>query len=112
LPTCACCASPTTTASKRRSGAQSKKQLLPEAKVELTFERRRPPLEASAASIAMAKHAQGIYREMGMDLVVDAIAGGRRHRRSFRCAEDAERRRRAPSACAASARIRAAMNMS
>jgi glutamate carboxypeptidase len=53
-----------------------KKQLLPEAKVEMIFERRRPPLEASAASAAMAKHAQGIYKELGMALVVDAVAEG------------------------------------
>ena len=53
-----------------------KKQLLPEAKVELTFERRRPPLEASPAAHALAKHAQGIYKELGMDLVVDAVAEG------------------------------------
>lgn len=53
-----------------------RKQLLPDAKVELTFERRRPPLEASPASVAMARHAQGIYRELGMELVVDAVAEG------------------------------------
>jgi glutamate carboxypeptidase len=55
---------------------RAKKQLLPESKVELAFERRRPPLEASPASVAMAKHAQGIYRELGLDLVVDAMAEG------------------------------------
>jgi len=53
-----------------------KKQLLPDAKVELTFERRRPPLEASPASIAMARHAQGIYKELGMELVADEVAEG------------------------------------
>jgi glutamate carboxypeptidase len=53
-----------------------KKQLLPDAKVEMIFERRRPPLEASAASAAMAQHAQGIYRELGMTLVVDKVAEG------------------------------------
>ena len=53
-----------------------KKQLLPEAKVDLVFERRRPPLEASPAAHALAKHAQGIYKEIGMDLVVDSIAEG------------------------------------
>ena len=53
-----------------------RKQLLPEAKVEMTFERRRPPLEASPASAALAKHAQGIYKELGMDLVVDSVAEG------------------------------------
>ena len=51
-------------------------QLLPEAKVEMTFERRRPPLEASAASAALAKHAQAIYKELGMELVADAVAEG------------------------------------
>lgn len=53
-----------------------KKQLLPEAKVQLTFERRRPPLEASPASQALARHAQGVYKELGMDLVADAVAEG------------------------------------
>jgi glutamate carboxypeptidase len=53
-----------------------KKQLIPEAKVEMSFERRRPPLEASAASASVARHAQAIYKELGMDLVVDAVAEG------------------------------------
>jgi glutamate carboxypeptidase len=53
-----------------------KKQLIPEAKVEMSFERRRPPLEASAASVAVARHAQAIYQELGMDLVADAVAEG------------------------------------
>jgi glutamate carboxypeptidase len=52
------------------------KQLIPEAKVEMIFEHRRPPLEASPASAAMARHAQGIYKELGMELVVDAVAEG------------------------------------
>jgi glutamate carboxypeptidase len=53
-----------------------KNQLLPEAKVEMIFERRRPPLEATAASRALAQHAQRIYRELGHELVVDDIAEG------------------------------------
>src|SRR2546421_363441 len=53
-----------------------KRQLVPEAKVEMLFERRRPPLEASDASILMAQRAQSIYRELGMDLVVDNVAEG------------------------------------
>jgi len=53
-----------------------RKQLIPEAKVDMTFERRRPPLEASAASQAMARHSQAIYKELGMALVVDAVAEG------------------------------------
>ena len=53
-----------------------KKQLLPEAKVEMNFERRRPPLEATAASRALAKHAQQIYGELGKKLVIDDMPGG------------------------------------
>jgi len=53
-----------------------KKQLLPEAKVEMNFERRRPLLEATAASRALAKHAQKIYAELGKTLVVDDVAEG------------------------------------
>jgi glutamate carboxypeptidase len=53
-----------------------KNQLLPEAKVEMTFERRRPPLEATAASRALAKHAQQIYRELGKELVIDEVPEG------------------------------------
>jgi len=53
-----------------------KQQLIPEARVEMTFERRRPPLESHAASKAMGAHAQAIYKELGKDLVVDAVAEG------------------------------------
>ena len=53
-----------------------KNKLLPESVVELTFERRRPPLEATPASIALGKHAQSIYQELGMKLVVDSVAEG------------------------------------
>ena len=53
------------------------KQLIPEAKVELHFERRRPPLEARPASLALAKHAQAVYRELGRSLGIDdKVAGG------------------------------------
>jgi glutamate carboxypeptidase len=53
-----------------------KTQLLPDTKVEMIFERRRPPLEANPASRSLAAHAQQIYRELGRDLVVDAQAEG------------------------------------
>ena len=53
-----------------------KTQLVPDAKVEMNFERRRPPLEATAASRALAKHAQQIYSEFGKKLVVDDVAEG------------------------------------
>jgi glutamate carboxypeptidase len=61
---------------ERKVRERVKNQLLPEAKVELIFERRRPPLEATDASRALAKHAQQIYRELGKDLVVDHVAEG------------------------------------
>ncbi|MGQ2993128.1 M20/M25/M40 family metallo-hydrolase [Variovorax sp.] len=54
-----------------------KKQLIPEAKVELKFERRRPPLEATDASRALAQHAQAIYKdELGRPLGADDKAAG------------------------------------
>lgn len=51
-------------------------RLLPEARVELRFERRRPPLEATPVAQAFAEHAQGVYAELGLKLRVDSVAGG------------------------------------
>jgi glutamate carboxypeptidase len=53
-----------------------KKQLVPDAKVGLTFERRRPPLEGNAAGLALAKHAQGVMGELGRTLGADDQVGG------------------------------------
>jgi glutamate carboxypeptidase len=53
-----------------------KQQLIPETKVAMTFERRRPPLEMTQASQALAKHAQRIYSELGMTLVIGEVAEG------------------------------------
>jgi len=53
-----------------------KNKLLPDSKVDVIFERRRPPLEATPASRALAKYAQQIYREIGKEPVVDAVAEG------------------------------------
>jgi glutamate carboxypeptidase len=53
-----------------------RKQLIPDTTVEMTFERRRPPLEVTAASRALAAHAQGIYAEIGQTLIVRDIAEG------------------------------------
>ena len=54
-----------------------KKQLVPDAKVELKFERRRPPLVTGPAALALARHAQGIYQELGRKLGADdKVAGG------------------------------------
>lgn len=54
-----------------------KNKLLPEAQVELDFERRRPPLQPTDASRALAAHAARIYEEIGMKLTVrDRPTGG------------------------------------
>ncbi|MFN0318407.1 MAG: M20/M25/M40 family metallo-hydrolase [Burkholderiales bacterium] len=53
-----------------------KNKLLHEAIVEIDFERRRPPLEATAASRSVAEYAQNIYGELGQTLEVRSEAGG------------------------------------
>jgi len=55
---------------------RTKKQLIPETKVEVTFERRRPPLELTPANAALAKHAKRIYAELGKELVIGDVAKG------------------------------------
>jgi glutamate carboxypeptidase len=52
------------------------KQLVPEAKVELVFERRRPPLILNEATRTVAEHAKTVYAELGKTLVVDVQAEG------------------------------------
>ena len=61
---------------ERQVQERSAQKLLPDSKVTAIFERRRPPLEASPASQALAKHAQSVYRELGRELVVDPVAEG------------------------------------
>jgi glutamate carboxypeptidase len=51
-------------------------QLIPDTKVEMTFERRRPPLELTDAARALARHAQRVYAEIGQKLVVGDVAEG------------------------------------
>ena len=53
-----------------------KRQLIAGTVLELIFERRRPPLEVTRASRALARHAQHIYRELGRELTVDEEASG------------------------------------
>ncbi len=55
-----------------------KNKLLPESKVELKFEVRRPPLEASDIGRKLAAHAQSIYKkELDIDMsVADKATGG------------------------------------
>jgi glutamate carboxypeptidase len=53
-----------------------KNQLIPDTKVTMTFERRRPPLELKPAQQALAKHAQAVYAEIGEALVIGDVAEG------------------------------------
>lgn len=53
-----------------------KQQLIPDTKVEMTFERRRPPLELTPAAESLAKHAQRIYAEIGKELIIGNLAEG------------------------------------
>jgi glutamate carboxypeptidase len=53
------------------------KRLVTDAKVEAQFERRRPPLESNPGSLALARHAQEVYMELGRKLGADdKVAGG------------------------------------
>src|SRR5450755_1453042 len=51
-----------------------KHRLLPDAKVQVKFEVRRPPLEATAASRRLAAHGQAIYAEIGLPMKVAEVA--------------------------------------
>jgi glutamate carboxypeptidase len=51
-------------------------KLIPDTQVDMTFERRRPPLEANAAARSLGAHAQKVYAEIGKMLVVNAVAEG------------------------------------
>ena len=55
---------------EQRMRDRMKRQLLPEARLELAFERRFLPLEAKPASRTLGTHAQVIYRELGLELKV------------------------------------------
>ena len=54
-----------------------REQLIPGTTVDVSFERRRPPLEVTEASRALAAHAQSIYEGLGRRLgVTEQAAGG------------------------------------
>ncbi len=54
-----------------------KKQLIPDTTVELSFERRRPPLELRQSAVETGRLAQNIYAELGKKLIIDdAVQGG------------------------------------
>lgn len=53
-----------------------KVQQIPDTKIDLQFERRRPPLLTSAQSLQMAQHAKKVYAELGRELVLGTVAAG------------------------------------
>ena len=53
-----------------------KNKLIPDTEVEVFFERRRPPLEATDVSRELAAHAQAIYFELGKELTIQEEASG------------------------------------
>lgn len=62
---------------ERQVRARIRDRLIPGTTVSVSFERRRPPLEATPASRALAAHAQAVYGELGRPLgVTDQAAGG------------------------------------
>jgi glutamate carboxypeptidase len=61
---------------EQRVRERIKNQLIPDTKVEMTFERRRPPLESTPAAQALARHAQRVYAEIGLALEINDVAAG------------------------------------
>jgi glutamate carboxypeptidase len=53
-----------------------KKKVIEDTIVEMTFERRRPPLESSPGALALAKHGQAVYAEIGKMLTIGDVAEG------------------------------------
>jgi glutamate carboxypeptidase len=61
---------------ERKVRERIKTRLIPDTKVDVQFERRRPPLEPSAASQQLAEHARKIYTEIGRTLQVGEVSPG------------------------------------
>jgi len=55
---------------------RAKTQQIPDAKVDIAFERRRPPLLTSPQSLQMAEYAKKVYAELGRDLILGTVAAG------------------------------------
>lgn len=61
---------------EQRLRAAMKNQLIPDTKVDMVLERRRPPFVGSASGMAVAAHAVKIYGEIGKTVGVSATATG------------------------------------
>src|SRR6476469_1886335 len=75
-------------------------KIVPNAQVEMVFERRRPPLQTWEASTKVAEHAQETYKEVGRSLIVDAKAEGGGTDAAFAALKTGTRSS-SPSACRA-----------
>jgi glutamate carboxypeptidase len=53
-----------------------KTRLIPDTRVDVTFERRRPPLEATPAARRLAEHARKVYAQIGRTLLVGEVSPG------------------------------------
>ena len=53
-----------------------RRQLIPDTRVDMVFERTRPPLEATNLARRVASHAQTIYKDLGKPLAVQTTAPG------------------------------------
>lgn len=61
---------------ERKVRERAKTQQIPDTKVAISFERRRPPLLTSPQSLQMAEHAKKVYSELGKELVLGTVAAG------------------------------------
>jgi glutamate carboxypeptidase len=61
---------------ERKVRERIKTQQIPDTKIDLQFERRRPPLLTSDLSLQMAQYAKKIYSELGRELVLGTAAAG------------------------------------
>lgn len=61
---------------EQRLRAAMKNQLIPDTKVDMVLERRRPPFVGSASGMAVAAHAVKIYGEIGKTVGISVTASG------------------------------------
>jgi glutamate carboxypeptidase len=61
---------------ERQLEERIRRRLIPDTKVELRFERRRPPLRATPAARRLAQHARKVYAEIGQTLNVGEVSPG------------------------------------
>ena len=63
---------------ERRVRERVTKTLIPDTKIEVVVERRRPPLQPTAVSRAIGEHARRIYAEVGqkLNLITEGTGGG------------------------------------